>query len=411
MPSGIGLTRGVCFDLQAAMPYIPHGATKESRMNYRRLGKTELMVSEIGFGAEWMERKTPEEVAAVTRRFSQAGVNVLDCWMPEPEVRSNLGAAIASERDRWIIQGHIGSTWQNGQYVRTRDMDRVKPAFEDLLERLGTDHVELGMIHYVDSLAEFDGIMQGDFMAYAEELQASGTIGHIGLSTHSPVVARAAATSGSIEAIMFSVNPAFDMMPASSSLDALLAFSGGRLENIEPERAELYALCEREDVGLTVMKGYAGGRLLAAETSPFGVALTPVQCIHYALTRPAVASIMVGAETVAHVDDALAYEKADAAQRDYAATLENASLSSPFGQCTYCGHCAPCAASIDIALVNKFYDLAVMQPEVPASVRAHYEALEATAQNCIACQACEPRCPFGVDIAERMKKAAALFGC
>ena len=68
---------------------------------------------------------------------------------------------------------------------------------------------------------------------------------------------------------MFSVNPAFDMMPASSSLDALLAFSGGRLENIEPERAELYALCEREDVGLTVMKGYAGGRLLAAETSPW----------------------------------------------------------------------------------------------------------------------------------------------
>lgn len=380
-------------------------------MNYRRLGKTELMVSEIGFGAEWMERKTPEEVAAVTRRFAQAGVNVLDCWMPEPAVRSNLGAAIAGERNRWIIQGHIGSTWQDGQYVRTRDMSRVKPAFEDLLERLGTDHVELGMIHYVDSLAEFDGIMQGDFMVYVEELKAAGAIEHVGLSTHSPAVARAAALSGRIEAVMFSANPAFDMMPASSSLDALLAFSGGRLENIETERAELYTLCERKDVGLTVMKGYAGGRLLSAKTSPFGVALTPVQCIHYALTRPAVASIMVGAETVAHVDDALAYETADDAQRDYAAALANASLDSPFGQCTYCGHCAPCAVRIDIALVNKFYDLAVMQPGVPASVRAHYEALETTAQSCIACQTCEPRCPFGVDIAERMKKAAALFGC
>ena len=42
------------------------------------------------------------------------------------------------------------------------------------------------------------------------------------------------------------------------------------------------------------MKGYAGGRLFDARTSPFGVALTPVQCLHYALTRPAVASVPGG---------------------------------------------------------------------------------------------------------------------
>lgn len=379
-------------------------------MNYRRLGKTGLMVSEIGFGAEWMERKTPEEVAAVTRRFSQAGVNILDCWMTEPEVRSNLGAAIAGERDRWIIQGHIGSTWQNGQYVRTRDMDAVRPAFEDLLERLGTDHVELGMIHYVDDLDEFDRIMNGPFIAYVRELLAAGTIEHVGLSTHSPAVARAAALSGEIEAIMFSANPAFDMMPAASDLDTLFGPYDESLEGMEPARAELYAACERENVGITVMKGYAGGRLLSAQTSPFGVALTPVQCIHYALTRPSVASIMVGAANEQHADDALAYEAAAEKERDYASVLANAPRHAYFGQCTYCGHCAPCAAHIDIALVNKFYDLAAMQDDVPASVRAHYEALDATAADCIACAACESRCPFGVKITERMTKAAALFG-
>ena len=379
-------------------------------MNYRRLGKTGLMVSEIGFGAEWMERKMPEEVAAVTRRFSQAGVNILDCWMAEPEVRSNLGAAIAGERDRWIIQGHIGSTWQNGQYVRTRDMDAVRPAFEDLLERLGTDHVELGMIHYVDDLDEFDRIMNGPFIAYVRELLAAGTIEHVGLSTHSPAVARAAALSGEIEAIMFSANPAFDMMPAASDLDTLFGPYDESLEGMEPARAELYAVCERENVGITVMKGYAGGRLLSAQTSPFGVALTPVQCIHYALTRPSVASIMVGAANEQHADDALAYETAAEKELDYASVLANAPRHAYFGQCTYCGHCAPCAAHIDIALVNKFYDLAAMQDDVPASVRAHYEALDATAADCIACTECESRCPFGVKINERMTKAAALFG-
>ena len=158
------------------------------------------------------------------------------------------------------------------------------------------------------------------------------------------------------------------------------------------------------------MKGYAGGRLLSAQTSPFGVALTPVQCIHYALTRPSVASIMVGAANEQHADDALAYETAAEKELDYASVLANAPRHAYFGQCTYCGHCAPCAAHIDIALVNKFYDLAAMQDDVPASVRAHYEALDATAADCIACAACESRCPFGVKIADRMTKAAALFG-
>ncbi len=380
-------------------------------MQYRRLGNTGLMVSEIGFGAEWMEKKSADEVAEVTRRFETAGVNILDCWMSDPEVRSNLGYAIAENRDHWIIQGHIGSTWQDGQYVRSRDLDLVKPAFEDLLARLQTDHVELGVIHYVDALDEFDAIMNGPFFAYVRELQAAGAVQHIGLSTHSPAVARAAALSGEIEAIMFSLNPAFDMMPATADLDELFAADESTMEGISPERAELYTLCEREGVGLTVMKGYAGGRLLAAETSPFGVALSPVQCIHYALTRPAVASIMVGAATSEHVDDALAYETADEAARDYASVLADAPRNAYFGQCTYCGHCAPCTAGIDIALVNKFYDLAVLQDDVPASVRAHYEALGATAGDCTACQDCEERCPFGVPIAARMEQAAELFGC
>lgn len=379
-------------------------------MKYRRLGKTGLMVSEIGFGAEWMEKKTAAEVRAVTARCEEAGINILDCWMAGPDVRSNLGAALANTRNSWIIQGHIGSTWQDGQYVRTRDMDLVRPAFEDLLARLGTDHVELGMIHYVDDVDEYEGIMAGPFIDYVRALKAAGTVEHVGLSTHAPEVAKLAAQSGEIEAIMFSVNPAFDLLPAAASLDDAFAFDyADELAGMEPARAELYATLEREDVGLTVMKGYAGGRLFSAEASPFGAAMTPVQCIHYALTRPAAASIMAGFDEPAHVDDAVAYETAADAEKDYASVLASAPKHAYYGQCTYCGHCAPCTAGIDIAVVNKFYDLAVMQGEMPASVRAHYRALDAAADDCTACAACEPRCPFGVPIAERMAQAAALF--
>ena len=66
---------------------------------------------------------------------------------------------------------------------------------------------------------------------------------------------------------------------------------------------------------------------------------------------------------------------------------------------------------IDIAMVNKFYDLASSQPQVPESVREHYKALAHTAADCVGCRGCESRCPFGVEVSERMKKTAELFGC
>ena len=105
-------------------------------MNYRRLGRTGLMVSEVGFGGEWLERHLEEESIALIRYAEKQGINIIDCWMPDPKSRDIIGKAIAGSRDKWFVQGHIGSTWQNGQYVRDRRMEQVKPAFEDLLRRI-----------------------------------------------------------------------------------------------------------------------------------------------------------------------------------------------------------------------------------------------------------------------------------
>ena len=379
-------------------------------MKYRKLGKTGLLVSEIGLGGEWLERHNTDEVKAVIDCCAKEGINILDCWMSEPKVRSNIGLALKGSRDKWIIQGHIGSTWQNGQYVRTREMTYVKAGFQDLLTRLQTDYIDLGMIHFVDEAAEFERIMSGEFIEYVEELKAKGTIRHIGLSTHNPMVAQMAAQCGKVEMILFSVNPAFDLLPSTENLDDYFAEKyDEKFSDIAPEREELYRICEQREVGITVMKGYAGGRLFSAQASPFGVALTPVQCLHYALTRPAVASVMVGYDTQEHVKAAVAYETATDEEKDYASVLANAPHHAYSGQCTYCGHCAPCPSKIDIAMVNKLYDLASMQEEVPDSLKAHYNQLSANANDCISCGSCEKRCPFQVQIVERMEKARALF--
>ena len=380
-------------------------------MKFRRLGKTGLQVSEIGFGGEWLERHPEAEGVELIRYASAQGINLLDCWMADPKSRNIIGDGVRENRGQWYIQGHIGSAWKDAQYFRTREMKYVRPAFEDLLERLRTDYIDLGMIHYVDSEKEWEQIQHSEYLDYVMELKNSGAIRHIGLSSHNPRVAVKAAESGYVEMILFSINPAFDMLPASEDVDTMFAeeYAAG-LKGIDADRAKLYRVCEQNDVGITVMKGFAGGRLFDAKRSPFGVSLTPVQCIHYALTRPAVSSILCGYDTREQVDQALAYESASEAEKDYASVLSNAPFHSYRGECTYCGHCKPCAAQLDIAMINKFYDLAAMQPEVPAAVQSHYEALEHTASECIGCRACESRCPFGVKIAERMKRTAELFG-
>ena len=379
-------------------------------MKTRRLGKTGLEVSEIGFGGEWLERHSEEEGVAMIRHAGSCGINIIDCWMADPKSRDIIGKAIAPNRDGWIVQGHIGSTWQNGQYVRTRDMKFVIPAFEDLLRRIGGGYVDLGMIHYVDAAEDWDVCMNTDYIRYVRELRERGVIRHVGLSTHNPRIAKLAAETGWIEMILFSINPAFDLKPASEDIETLFGAYGSELSGIDPERAALYRLCEERDVGITVMKGFFGGALFDPKRSPFGTAFTPLQCLHYALTRPAVASVLCGFDTAEQIDEAVSYETASDDEKDYASVIASAPLHAYRGQCTYCGHCRPCPMEIDIAMVNKFYDLAVSQPEVPQSVRSHYLLLPQTASACIGCRSCEERCPFGVKIAERMEKAAELFG-
>ena len=380
-------------------------------MNYRSLGKTGLKVSEIGFGGEWLERHDETDSIDLLKYAHDKGINIVDCWMPDPKSRDIIGKAMEGCRDSWYVQGHIGSTYQNGQYVRTRDMKYVRPAFKDLLARFHSDYVDLGMIHYIDSMEDWNNVMNGEFIEYVHELHDKGTIKHIGLSTHNPVIGKLAVETGFIEMILFSINPAFDMRPATEDLDSMFSgYDKDQLSGINPDRARFYQMCEENNVGLTVMKGYFGGALLDKDRSPFGVAFTPVQLIHYALTRPGVSSILCGYDTKEQIDEAVHYENATDDEKDYASVIASAPLHSYSGQCTYCGHCKPCPVDIDIAMVNKFYDLATAQKSIPESVSQHYKVLKHTASECIGCKGCERRCPFGVKVVDRMKQTAELFG-
>lgn len=382
-------------------------------MNYRILGRTGLKVSEVGLGSEAFVGKDDGFAQMLLDTALQAGINYFDLYNPEPYIRDSFGKAMEGRRDQFILQAHLCSAWIDGQYKRTRNIETVKLAYNDLLHRLRTDYVDVGMIHYLDEQKDFDEVFSGSVIKYARELKAAETIRHIGMSTHNPRVAIQAAKSKEIDVIMFSVNPAYDILPPNEDVNTLFEKSTYEASDVlsctDPERLELYSLCESEGVALTVMKPYGGGALLNAGESPFGVAMTAAQCLHYCLTRPAVACVLAGARTKEQLLEAAAYSELPEEKKDFAALLGSTPAHRFMDKCMYCGHCAPCTVGIDIASVNKFADLCDAQHMIPETVREHYNALKVKAGSCIKCGACEKRCPFGVKIIEHMQKAYELF--
>ncbi len=380
-------------------------------MNYRTLGRAGLQVSEIAMGCEGLVDKSEKQVLEFVDKMVELGINCMDLYTSNPEVRANLGKAMKGRRDKFVLQSHLCSIWENGQYLRTRDIHKVKAGFEDMLRLLDTDFIDIGMIHYSDALSDWQEIVNGPVMAYAQELKAAGKIGCIGLSSHNPEVGQAAVDSGLVDVLMFSVNPCYDLQPASEDVEQLWAESAyeNQLVNMDPQRQALYESCQRQGVGITVMKAFGGGDLLS-RYSPAGVALTAFQCLHYALTRPGVACVMAGARTLEELEQCAAYENAPDGEKDYAAAFAAMPKISWEGHCMYCGHCAPCPRGIDVASVTKFLNLAKAQGQVPETVREHYAVLPHHAGECVACGACETRCPFSVPILENMRQTAEIFG-
>ncbi len=382
-------------------------------METKKLGRTGIEVGVIGFGCEGFSGKTQAECNEMIAFAVQNGINYYDMYTSDPDIRKHVAVGLSGfPRDSYHVQGHVCSIWKDGQYCRTRKLSEVKSGFESLLSDMALEYIDVGMIHYVDDLADYSEVLSGGVLDYCKELKQKGRIKHIGISTHNTDIAKLAAQSGVIDVIMFSVNPAYDMLPPIDDVEKLFESDtfNRTYKGIDQKREELYALCQNLGVAITVMKCFAGGLLLDETQTPFGKPLTVTQCLSYCLTRPSVATVLSGMSSLEEIAECLKYTTATSREKDFSEVLSGAPDSAFVGHCMYCGHCAPCTAKIDIAAVNKFYDLAAAQGKLTETVREHYEVLEHHAEECVGCGRCMRNCPFGVDIIKKMQEALELFG-
>ena len=379
-------------------------------MEYRQIGNTGLKCSAIGLGCEYFDvAKVPyPQIKETIDLALDSGINIFDVFMPGKEIRENIAKALGSRRKDVIIQGHIGSTDINKQYDISRDLPTVKKYFEDMLRIFG--RIELGMMFFIDSDEDYRGVFETGFIEYVQQLKRQGDIGHIGFSSHNPKTAMRVINTGVPEMMMFSVNPAFDMLPSDQYVFDHFdkGFGQELFRGIDPTRAALYALCEQKQIGITVMKALGAGKLMSAQHTPFSQPMSLAQCLHYALTRPAVCSVLPGCRSVAELAQALEYNSTADEEKDYWHII-NTQRNDFKGACVYCSHCQPCPAGIDIATVNKYLDIAKLDTSnIPPSIKSHYQGLANS--ECIACGHCQTRCPFDVPVIANMQEAKRLMG-
>lgn len=76
----------------------------------------------MGFGGEWLERHPEEEGVELIRYASSKGINILDCWMADPEIQGCDRKRDQRKPQQVVYPGAYRIYLEDGQYFRTRDM-------------------------------------------------------------------------------------------------------------------------------------------------------------------------------------------------------------------------------------------------------------------------------------------------
>lgn len=362
-------------------------------MEYRVNQRTGDRISVIGIGSSYFSEMSEKEARQTLELAYEKGVNYIDMAAASVECFDYYGKELERVRGEMLYQVHFGADYATGKYGWTTRKETVKRSVDWQLERLRTDYIDYGFIHCLDAESDWKAYQKHGVLEYLLQMKEQGIVRHIGLSSHTPELVNLALDEGLVDMVMFSINPAYD-------------YKKGEYANGTPdERMELYRRCQRDGVGISVMKAFSGGQLLDERTSPLGKALTQYQCLQYALDKPGVLTVIPGVRDQKDLEQLLGFLDASEEERDYS-VIGSLTPKEAAGKCVYCNHCHPCPAGLDIALINKYYDLTKAGDTMAAG---HYQKLEKKASDCSQCGHCNRRCPFKVDQMKRMREIAEYF--
>ncbi len=242
-------------------------------MDHRRLGRSDLRVSPLGFGAFKIGRneatkypgsyELPDD-ASVTRLLNgvlDLGINFIDTAPAYGLSEQRIGAALSGRRQEFVLSTKVGETWANGRSDFDFSADGVRASVHRSLQRLGADVLDIVFIH--SSGEDLAILRETDAVATLCGLRDEGLVRAIGLSGKTVEGARVALAWA-------------DVIMVEYHLD-------------DRSHAAIIADAADADVGVVVKKGLASGHLDAGEA------------IRFVLASPGIGSLVVGGLDLEHL--------------------------------------------------------------------------------------------------------------
>jgi len=373
----------------------PH-VKPETGMKYRRLGRTNFMISEIGLGnasgslsrqlGKFLFDKWLMERGEVINKLLDLGGNFTSTSTSYHNTVELLGKATKNRRDE--IYYAIGASGSREQ---------LRKRFEEALKNLNTDVIDLGFLHGGGDEEEFETI---------HKLKAEGKIRFVGQSCHNPRMHEWAIKNDYLDWLHIPYNRLSMIKQGSADI---------------PGVERVIKLAKERDVGVIVIKPLTGNFIpyWAKQTAEpeiqeimkrlrdYGPQNLYQAMLRWILQNPDVSACAVGMDTVQQVVEdveAVTSREITSVQKEL---LEDYAQLAEKNYCRLCETCTPhCPKGIpvpDILRFRMYYDnyghkeyAMSLYNELPD----HKKVTE-----CDECGICEKHCPYNLSIVEKLNQA------
>ncbi len=326
-------------------------------MEKRILGKTGIITSSIGCGGIPIQRATINDAKEIVLTLKSLGINFIDTARGYTNSESLFGCALKNLRNDFIIASKS----------MARDYENMKKDIDISLSSLQTNYIDLYQCHNVSNYNDIKGALLA-----LNEAKREGKIHHIGITSHNLEIIKRAVDDDIFSTIQFPYNV------------------------LETQAEEVFKKAKEKNIGVIVMKPFAGGAINDHELA-----------LRFILNNPNISVVIPGMESKKQVLENGTVEKKELSIRDITRIKEiRQDLNSEF--CRRCGYCMPCTVGIDIpscflfAAYDKRYNLKDW-------ARNRYEKMNVFPSECIECHQCETRCPYQLKIVDKLKDVVKLF--
>ena len=356
-------------------------------MDKRRLGRTNLSVSQVGFGGTWIAELGREEAVKVVRHAFDLGINYFDTARWDGDSEEKIGAALQDVRSQCVIATKTGS--------RTKKESMAD--FAVSLKNLRTDHIDILQLHGIDDEKTLEKARSPDgSLQTCKEARREGLADFVGITGHKPRVLAKAVVTGEFDTVLVPLNVVTrqaleELLPVAKTHDVGVV----AMKPLSAKTSNLITCLYQPSLSLVSAEPEL--KALLGESADERVN----SLLRFVLSQD-VAVVIPGLRSIAEV------EVAAKAGREFKGLTpqEKTLFSFELGDyCRDCGACMPCPQNINIPAAlrfHSFYETCLLKEWA----RKLYGGLEIKADKCTLCGECEPKCPHKLPIQVLLQKAA-----